>query len=196
MISLKRIVSVAVFFLVVLPLAGKYEVFFTLYQTMIEGGKDPVAVADGKTYDDELMQIVWTPTPNGFGFNLFNKTNASMSIIWDECAIITMSGTSERIIHAGIKLINASESMPPTIVPMQARVSDLFYPAGSAYFVSGRYGGWRQPPIYKDVYKDKDFEKIRGVPFTMRTILVLQLPDGTKKMYHFFFKGDSRLKQK
>lgn len=187
---MKKLIVFTGLFLFAIAAYAKYEVYFKLDKVMIEGQKEAVAIQDEKSYEDDLIQIVWEPTSHAFNFSLFNKTSSSISIIWDECTMIDFSGTSGKVIHAGVKFIAAGNSMPPTIVPMQAKVSDLFFPVANISY--GKYSrDWIQSPIYKGTYKDKDYEKIKNLDLSIRTILVIQAGD-QKKIYHFFFKGFSR----
>jgi hypothetical protein len=55
----------------------------------------------------------------------FKNTGANtVKIVWDESVLIGTDGRTHKVIHNGVKLINASESMVPTIVPSGVAVTD------------------------------------------------------------------------
>jgi len=105
---------------------------------------------EGKTkysFEDGLVKIVWLPSSSQFGFILTNKTSHSVKIIWDETVYVDESGMSKRVMHSGVKYINKSNPQPPTTVVRGATISDIVFPTDNVYYVSGKYGGWRELPL-------------------------------------------------
>lgn len=170
-------------------LSAKYSTTVKLEKVVTEGeGSKEVKIENGKSYSDDVIEILWLPAPSGFNFELKNKLKNSISVIWDDCSFITGSGESHRIMHAGIKYINRDQPMPPTQIPMDSKITDLFYPSDYVYFSSGRYGGWSSPQIFDDKMKDKSYEKLANKNPEYRAILVIK--NGEQKLiYHFYFKG-------
>ena len=97
------------------------------------------------SFEDELIQILWNPAPSAFYFEVTNKTEHSMKIIWDEATFVFPNGNSGRIMHSGIKFSQKDAPQPPTVIARGARISDLVYPTSLA--VLGEKG-WVEKPIY------------------------------------------------
>jgi len=102
------------------------------------------------SYEDQMIKIVWTPVSTQFGFILDNKTNHSIKIIWDEAVYIDENGSSERVMHSGVKYSESTNPQIPTIIIKNGNVSDILIPVDNIYYVSGKYGGWNTQPLFTD----------------------------------------------
>ena len=102
------------------------------------------------SYEDGLIKIVWLPLSTQFSFNLTNKSDHSIKIIWDEVAYVNENGSSQKVFHSGVKYIDRNNSQPPTTIVKGANIDDLIMPTDNVYFVSGQYGGWRKLPLFSD----------------------------------------------
>lgn len=102
------------------------------------------------SYEDGLIKIVWLPLSTQFSFNLTNKSDHSIKIIWDEVAYVNENGSSQKVFHSGVKYIDRNNSQPPTTIVKGANIDDLIMPTDNVYFVSGQYGGWRELPLFKN----------------------------------------------
>lgn len=75
------------------------------------------------SYDRKLVRK-WRgldQTSDELGFLLYNKSKKPIKIIWDESSIVSTNGTSDRIIHTGVKFINIDRDQPPSIIPPGAK---------------------------------------------------------------------------
>jgi len=106
------------------------------------------------TYEDELMKISWFVGSTQFSFVLENKSNQTLKINWDEAAYITHTGSTERIMHSGVKYTEKNNSQPASIVVKNGHITDLIMPTSNVYYVSGQYGGWRETPLFLIVKSD------------------------------------------
>ena len=100
------------------------------------------------SFEDDLIKIVWMATPEELAFELTNKTNHSIKIIWDKAVYIDEKGDSERVTHSGVKYADRNNPQPPTTVAKDATVSDLVLPAENVEYEGGPYGGWRIKPLF------------------------------------------------
>lgn len=103
--------------------------------------------------------------------NLSDKE--SLKIVWDDCSFIDTQGNVDRIIHGGIKLKQAGESMPPTNIPKGAKINDVAFPSSRVTWTDN---GWNQSPI---AYMSEQTQEV-GL------LLVLQKGDARRE-YTFTF---------
>jgi len=89
-------------------------------------GELEITDADTSYYfEDDFINTVWIPMGELFLLDIENKTENSISIIWDESALVTPRGTSKSILHGEVRRIDAQRSIPPTVIVSGSR-SELF----------------------------------------------------------------------
>ncbi len=141
-------------------------------------------------FEDEMLKIIWFPTPSGISFFLTNKTDHTIKIIWDEAAYVDENGISHRVIHAGIKYIDINSFQTPTVVVRKSSLEDLIFPAENIYYLSGEHGGWREEPLFPENVPDymlnEEF-KNRYIGKTIQVLLPIQIEDVIND-YIFIFK--------
>lgn len=103
---------------------------------------------NGKTkilheFEDEMISGFFYFTNESVAFQLKNKTNYTMKILWDNCAFIGSDGETKRVVHEGIKLIDRNSPQPPSVIIRNGKITDSLTPSDHIYYVSGQYGGWR-----------------------------------------------------
>jgi hypothetical protein len=130
---------------VTLPPEGKYHPRTSVlldHNRFYEG-------VNGKPIAVENKDLVIEATPDtadaGTSFVFKNKTNSPLQIVWDESNYIDPNGKAERIFHSGVKIIDRSQSQPPTNIPPQSSVSDDVIPIGNVTWAS--YGMWTYSPL-------------------------------------------------
>jgi len=142
------------------------------------------------SYEDGLIKIIWLPGNTQFNFSLLNKSEHSIKIIWDEAVYVNESGSSQKIMHAGVKYTDRNSSQPPTTVVKGASVEDLIMPSDNVYYVSGQYGGWRELPLFKNkatTPEELQVIKTSYVGKTVKVLLPLKIEETTNE-YLFTFK--------
>jgi len=97
------------------------------------------------SFEDELISIVWEIGYKRASFALKNKTDHSIHIIWDESSFVDLSGSSHRLIHSGVKLIDKNQAQPPSIVARKSILEDTVFSASHI-----RYGGADTGWIYRN----------------------------------------------
>ena len=151
---------------------------------------------DGETkysYEDEMIKIIWIPLRKQFTFALENKTDHSIKIIWDEAVFVDASGSSERVMHSGVKYTDRNSPQTPTIVVRNANISDVILPTNNVYYVSGQYGGWRTRPLIPNTANTQEELVTISKKYVGKTVSIL-LPlkiEDTVNEYIFSFKIES-----
>ena len=144
-------------------------------------------------FEDEMVKIIWIPTPFQISFILTNKTSHSIKILWDEAAYVDENGVSHRVMHSGVKYIDRNNPQPPTVVVRKGTVSDLVFPTDYVYYASGKYGGWRETPLFPNSGYDIEELKEKAEKYvgkTLQVLLPLQI-EGVVNEYIFSFKINS-----
>ena len=145
---------------------------------------------DGVTkysFEDEMIAITWYASSTQFNFTLRNKTNHSIKIPWDEVAYINYRGESMRCIHRGIKLIDRNNEQAPTIVAKNSTLTDLLIPSDHIYYVSGKYGGWRERSLFGK-YKSQEDANQSGMVGSKVSILLPIIIENVTNEYTFQFE--------
>jgi len=157
----------------------EYVVELKLEQVEREPGlEQSIPVKDGKLFDSGLFALVWSPTPQGFRFRIYNKLPSPLLILWNECKFIDEKGNPHNITHQGVIRPSLSEmqAMEPRAVEGGGNWQDVIFPFDSDYIehekelVSFSQGaaasrtydkaGLRIRPIFIDKYKEKEVKKI------------------------------------
>ncbi|MHC1775711.1 MAG: hypothetical protein AB9834_09890 [Lentimicrobium sp.] len=149
-------------------------------------------------YEDTLIKIDWNYAGSQIGFDLTNKSDQTLKIIWDDAAFISLSNESSRIFHKGIKYTDRESPQPPTPVYKKTTLSDLIAPTSYVSYQSGQYGGWRSAPLIPvtgNAFSSKIayFETLLGK--TMRVILPIKIDDKLIE-YSFSFRTEFIEKKK
>lgn len=125
--------------------AGSYLFVLTQVTTsknMSIKGPSIFKYSDNKyRYEDNLIKLVIEKTYTMFEFTLENKTTESFKINWDDVVFVDANNTSRRIIHKGIKYIDASKPQAPTIIAAGTILDDLLVPVENVKY-SSYSGDW------------------------------------------------------
>jgi hypothetical protein len=100
-------------------------------------------------YEDKNVVISYQPTTatSSIPLTIENKTKSAIKIIWDESSFINADGTSEKVVHEGIRLMDRNASQPPSMIPPMSKIQDSIAPTSRIEFITGQYGGWSYSPI-------------------------------------------------
>ena len=112
--------------------------------------RQELAPTSPNTFEDERIRIAWEPQTANLQFILTNKTDASERVLWDDASFVGTDGRTDRIMHQGIKYIDRSASMPPTLIIHGATLEDLVAPASNVFWQEGYAsdpGSWRSRPL-------------------------------------------------
>lgn len=197
-----------VFFLLALGIftsCGSFKSYLALYDVGLKKVESPadsknqfgetkvVNFKDGELnkyrYEDDYIEIVWYVSTKQFNFELRNKSDYTIKINWDDISYVNSSGTSGRMMHAGVKYTERNNSQPSTTIPKGAKISDLLLPTDNVYYISGQYGGWREKYLIPSIYKtQEDLDKFAPdyVGKTMRILMPIII-ENVQNDYTFEF---------
>ncbi|TRZ90984.1 hypothetical protein D4R89_03580 [bacterium] len=130
------------------------------------------------SFSDDFIAITFIMAETQIGFDIQNKTNGGIKINWDDLSFIYPGGRSTRVIHSGIRLMDRNIPQATTIIPPNARVSDILIPSEN---INNNSGGWYTEPLFggdnRLIWNDKEF----SIYFPLEI-------SGNKKEYIFKFK--------
>ena len=154
---------------------------------------------DGETnkyrYEDDYINIVWYVDSKRFYFDLTNKSGHTIKINWDDISYVDYNGKVGRVMHSGVKYTERNNSQPASTVPKGATLSDILIPTENVYFISGRFGGWREKYLIPCVYNDaatRDAQASSYVGKTMTIVLPIMI-ENVQNDYTFTFNIDKLL---
>jgi len=150
----------------------KYDWAFSLL------GPNP---SKGLVYSDNFVIVGFMIEKTKINFIIENKTDSGIKINWDEFSMIYPSGTSSRVIHNGIKVVDRNSPQALTTIPPNAKVSDILIPSENIYYASVESGGWNYHSLFEGDNPLTWNDRVFSVYFPLEI-------KGSKKEYTFKFK--------
>jgi len=80
-------------------------------------------------------------------FVLQNKSDDPIKLDWNLVSFIQSWGTSQAVIHKGIKLADKQAPKAPSVVPPKAKIEDIVVPVENVEFANGE---WRTQDLLLD----------------------------------------------
>jgi hypothetical protein len=95
------------------------------------------------TFEDDMIKISWTVPHKEFNFSLFNKTEDTLKVIWDDMVFVDCEGRSSKTAHYGVSYINANNFQPASVLIKHSILRDAIIPTDNInYCVIGDWQGW------------------------------------------------------
>jgi hypothetical protein len=141
------------------------------------------------TFEDDYIRITWFVTRTQFDFYLYNKSQHSIKIPWDDMVYVDVAGHTGRVMHSGVKYIDRNSSQPASVVPKGASLSDIIMPTDNVYYVSGQYGGWSEHPLLPKFTTTEEIRSSHIVGKTMKILFPVIIENVTNE-YTFEFRVD------
>lgn len=168
--------------------------FYSAHLYSVEAPKNKLVLDTIQSiYEDSLIKIAWVYGGTSIDFDLLNKSNQTLKIIWDDAIFISIGNESEPIFHSGIKYIDRADPKAPTSVYKNMHLSDMISPCSYSYFISGQYGGWTSKPLIPQKINVWSAKKHEYLPYlinqTMRVILPIKMGENTLE-YVFSFRTE------
>ncbi len=85
-------------------------------------------------FEDSNIKMDLTVKNESIDFSLFNKTNNTIKILWDDVVFIGIDNKSSRVIHQGIRYMDKANPQTPTVVVKQTSINDLMVPSDNINF--------------------------------------------------------------
>ena len=92
--------------------------------------------SEALAFSDTAVSVVFSQEDTGLGFRLENNTDSPVKIDWNTVAFVSPSGSSQGVIHNGVRLADRGALKAPTVVPPHANVEDQIVPVGNVEMVS------------------------------------------------------------
>ena len=143
--------------------------------------------------EDQLLRIIWNGPDVQLGFDLLNKADSPVKIVWDEAAYVDIGGQTHRVIHTGVKLADRNSPQPPSAIPSKGRLNDMVYPSDNVSYSNSSYsGGWSQMPMFPcmpGMVCPEHFRKLAAAHHGMDYRVLLPIEVGKERYpYTFIFR--------
>lgn len=171
---MKKAILFSVLVCLALTMSAKVSLSVTL-EKVSTPQKAAVKVGEDGAFSDALISISWEARPDGFLFQLTNKTDAKLVIPWGECRFIDEEGKSYVIVHGAVGDVLEIEAKG-TVVSAVAP-ADYFSWTGKA---------WEIGPIFLTKMSDEEFEAVKDKDLIYKVILPIR-KDKAKTVYTFIF---------
>lgn len=124
-----------------------HELSLTSVERQVRGERGEVlAIENDGSFQDERIAVVWQPRPDRLSFRLTNRSAASLRVLWDDASFVGIDGTSDRVMHHGVKYADRSASQPPSAVARGATLDDAVVPTSKVYWQES-LGTWQSRPL-------------------------------------------------
>ena len=103
------------------------------------------------TYKDNVIDIMIFADRSNFNFVLQNISESSIKIVWDEAVFVNFDGSTEKVMHKGIKFSEKNGTQPATTIIKNAKWEDTVTPTHLVYYREAtKYieGGWDTYSMY------------------------------------------------
>ncbi len=130
------------------------------------------------SFSDDLISIIFVIGDKDINFEIQNKTDNGIKIIWDNISLIYKDGRASRVIHKGTRLMDRNNSQVPSMIPPKAKISDLLIPSENITYTAGFWNYW-------SLFKEENNQSISEKRF--RIYFPLEIKGDTKE-YTFRFK--------
>lgn len=129
-------------------------------------------------YEDNIISILIMGGTKQFEFTLTNKMANSIKIVWNEASFVDKDNLTSKVVHSGIKYLDANSTLPSTTIPSGASISELIAPTNRIKYSNG----WYQQSIISS-NKSND---INVVGKTIKILLPIEI-NGVINEYVFCF---------
>jgi hypothetical protein len=119
-------------------------------------------VSDQLTFQDKFIKVQFIISKKQIAFEIKNKTGNPIKIDWNQVSYVDVLQKGHKVMHAGVKYTDRDKVQSPTIIPPMAIIEDIVFPTDYIYYVSGKYGGWRETSLFPEapgasLYKGQNF---------------------------------------
>ena len=141
-------------------------------------------------FEDNMVAIGWTPTPDEFQMEVSNKTNEPIEINWNDGAYIDEDGNRHRIVHSKVIYEDREKHQKPSVVEPGGTLSETIRSADNIYYEGGINARFREKPFFPTYAKSQD-ELDRETSALANKTVKIALPleaNGKEQLYVFVFK--------
>ncbi len=121
-------------------------------------------------YEDNVISIIIFATPSQFSFELKNVSDNTLKIIWDEAVIVDVEGSSNKVMHKGIKYSARNESQPASTIIKGSSLDDLAAPTDKVYY-SEYAKEWRNGSMFPSKPELTDKKLTLMLPIQIKDVI-------------------------
>jgi hypothetical protein len=147
-------------------------------------------------FEDKLLNVKFFIDSDRIYFDLENKTDYSIKLIWDDMIFVDTEGKSSGVIHNGTKLINKDESQKATQIIRKGNYSDIIVPSNNIFY-SKSFRSWQYQGIFQNINYEKSNPNIESINVAnqyknkkIQLLMPIEI-EGIKNEYIFTFKVDN-----
>lgn len=142
------------------------------------------------SYEDEIINSLWSISEDRMNFEITNKSDNSIRILWDEAAYVNIDNYSSRIMHSGMEYTNRNLSLPPSIIVRKAFLRDAAIPLDNISYDD--YEGWIIAPLIGNTfYNEEEAQEFADKVIGRKIQLLLPMEiNNTIHEYIFVFEID------
>ncbi|MEX2181651.1 MAG: hypothetical protein WD771_06380 [Gemmatimonadaceae bacterium] len=147
------------------------------------------------SFEDQMIEILFLVRYSDILFDLRNKTDHSLRLLWTETAMVMPEGSVSPVMMNGWKYTDCRAEKPPAVIPKGVTITDFITPCSRLSF----YSSWNEAPLFNDGRRAAYDTTVTRVETEMRNVLVgkkltvlmpLQI-EGVTNEYTFTFSVDS-----
>jgi hypothetical protein len=169
--------------LALLAMVGGCATSAPVYDIMMENATDPVI----QVYEDDAIAIRFTPGRDDLAFDLQNKTNGAIEILWDEIVMKDVAGLKHKVLRSGIDFADKDKPQESTLVPARERVQESMIPKDHIVQSKDDPGEWDISPILLPKGVElTETKSLSGMVIGKNFSLVMPLKVGGRKTSYFF----------
>ncbi|MCK4547320.1 MAG: hypothetical protein KAW17_07750 [Candidatus Eisenbacteria sp.] len=170
----------------VLAMIGGCATGAPVYDIAMENATDAVI----QVYEDESIAIRFTPGRDHLAFDLKNKTNGVIEILWDQIIFEDVEGHHHSVLRSGTSYADKDKPQEPTAVPPKKRIQGEIIPKDHISKSEKDPGKWETAPLLLpkgiELIETKSLSNlVVGKNFTVVIPLIV---GGQRQSYPFSFK--------
>lgn len=112
---------------------------FSLKSVEINGVIKEVSENKNNEYEDEYIKINWEILQSALSFNLLNKTDGSLKVLWNDMSFTDISNNSRRVVSGETRVIHANFEIPSSVIPKGSSLSEIAVPYPRKSFIVNYY---------------------------------------------------------
>lgn len=110
------------------------------------------------SFSDELIGIIIFNNGKEFVFNLTNKSQNSIKVVWDDAVFVNIDGASSRVMHSGIKYSQKEAPQPSSTIVRGSSLEDVACPIENVRY-SSSLKEWVTDSMYPK-YPSSDIKQV------------------------------------
>jgi hypothetical protein len=131
-------------------------------------------------YEDDLFRSIWSADESGWELSLYNKSEETLTIDWDEAAYMDVDKIGRGVLASSTKYSERNNPQTPTVIARRGNITENLFSKDHVY--QSTTGVWAKRPLFPidfseaQRYKDKTVSLI--IPFNV---------SGLTAQYEFVF---------